>query len=437
MRNHQDTKSVILAVSMGYGHQRTAFNLKSLAGDEKFINADDYEDIPRIDKAFWRSNAKFYESVSRFKEFPLIGNYVFKFFDRFQKIEDFYPKRDLSEPNVALKENFALFHRGWGLHLIEKLRSKLVPLVSTFFTTAYMAEYFDYPGDIYCVICDTDISRTWAPLYPQKSRIKYLASTERSAERLKLYGIKHENITITGYPLPLENIGSEKHEIAKNDTLNRLTNLSKYNSSLTTYGDLIERRIGKLPKSSNHKLTITFSLGGAAVQKELAFEAIKSLKEKIKNGELKFTISAGTKPEVKKYFDQKIYDLGLEHLYDKGIRIIHEENLAEYFQRFNENLRVTDILWTKPSELSFYAGLGIPIIIAPPIGSQEVFNQDWLTALNVGIPQMDPRYADEWIFDLLKTGWFFKAAFHGYLDIEKNGYFNIKQTIQSNALALN
>ena len=47
----------------------------------------------------------------------------------------------------------------------------------------------------------------------------------------------------------------------------------------------------------------------------------------------------------------------------------------EYFNTFNETLRETDILWTKPSELSFYAGLGIPIIIAPTIGSLEDFNK--------------------------------------------------------------
>ena len=58
-----------------------------------------------------------------------------------------------------------------------------------------------------------------------KSRIKYFASTERVVERLKLYGVKGKNIFFTGYPLPLENTGSEKLEILKNDLKERLLNL--------------------------------------------------------------------------------------------------------------------------------------------------------------------------------------------------------------------
>jgi len=68
------------------------------------------------------------------------------------------------------------------------------PLVSAFYNPAFMAEYFNYPGDIYCIVCDADISRAWAPLHPRQSRIKYFAPTQRVAERLKFYGVKEENI---------------------------------------------------------------------------------------------------------------------------------------------------------------------------------------------------------------------------------------------------
>ena len=47
----------------------------------------------------------------------------------------------------------------------------------------------------------------------------------------------------------------------------------------------------------------------------------------------------------------------------------------------------TDILWTKPSELSFYAGLGLPIIMAPSVGAQERFNKAWLRAIGAAIPR--------------------------------------------------
>ncbi len=51
-------------------------------------------------------------------------------------------------------------------------------------------------------------------------------------------------------------------------------------------------------------------------------------------------------------------------------------------------LRTTDILWTKPSELSFYTALGLPIIMTPPLGSQEEFNRKWLLTIASGTDQL-------------------------------------------------
>ena len=94
-------------------------------------------------------------------------------------------------------------------------------------------------------------------------------------------------------------------------------------------------------------------------------------------------------------------------------------------------MRKTDILWTKPSELSFYAGLGIPIIVAPTIGSQEDFNKRWLLHVGAGISQEDPNYSVEWIYDLLNAGDFAEAAMQGFVEIEKKGVFNIKKIISA------
>ncbi len=88
----------------------------------------------------------------------------------------------------------------------------------------------------------------------------------------------------------------------------------------------------------------------------------------------------------------------------------------------------TDILWTKPSELSFYSGLGLPIIIAPSIGSQEDFNKKWILNLGAGILQENPKYADQWIFDYLNSGRFAEAAMQGFIEVEKLGTFNIQKT---------
>jgi len=427
-------KALVVAVNMGYGHQRTAYPLIDLSFERKIINANDYQGIPEKDRKIWESARKFYESISRLKRIPIIGNLIFEvLIDRFQKIRVFYPKRDLSKPNSQLKQIAALIKGGWGRDLITKLSGltpEPLPLISTFFTPAFMAEFFNYPGEIFCVVCDADISRTWAPLNPQQSKIKYFAPTERVVERLKLYGVKPTNIFLTGYPLPLENIGTEKMEILKQDLAQRIVNLDPKEKYRQKYGYLIKHNLGELPKKSDHPLTITFAVGGAGAQKEIAIKIVKSLSQKIKNAEIKMILVAGTKEWIRDYFRQKIKKLSLENKLNKNIEIIFGQNIEDYFSKFNRLLRKTDILWTKPSELSFYTALGLPIIIAPTIGSQENFNREWLLKLGSGIPQENPRYTDQWLFDLLESGWFAEAAMQGFIEGEKLSALKIKKIIE-------
>jgi hypothetical protein len=423
----------LISVNMGYGHQRTAFALRHLAIEGRVINVNNYEGIPAKDKKIWEVTQGLYESISNIYRIPLFGKAVFKIFDKFQRIFIFYPKRDLSKPNFQLKQNYSTIKRGWGRDLIEKLKIQNLnlkvnpPIISTFFTPAFMAEYFGYPGEIFCVVCDADISRTWAPLKPRESKIKYFAPTERVVERLKLYGVKPENIFFTGYPLPLENIG-ENLEILKEDLRNRILNLDPRKKYFEKYKILVEESLGRLPEKPNHPLTIMFSVGGAGAQKEIAVRIVKGLKERIKRGEVKIILSAGIKERVKNYFEKEINKIYRSQApLNSGVEILFGENIEDYFQKFNLALRKTDILWTKPSELSFYSALGIPIIIAPPIGSQEEFNMRWLLKSGFGLKQENPNYTSDWLFDWLEKGYLAEAAMQGFIEGEKSGTLNIEK----------
>jgi hypothetical protein len=419
-KNKKIAKAWIVAVNMGYGHQRTAYPLRELAPGGKVICANDYENIPERDRFIWRESRQFYEFVSRFQKLPIIGGSIFKVLDHFQKIVNFYPRRDMSEPTLALKQIYKLIEKGWGKHLIKKLSENPLPLVTTFFTPAFMAEVHGYPGEIYCVICDADVARSWAPLEPQKSRIRYFAPTERVAERLEFYGVRKENIRITGYPLPKENTGSPKLEVVKSDLGKRLANLDPKKNFYKTHSALLEDYFGKSFYKPDGPLTVMFSVGGAGAQKDIAIKAAKSLLPRIRNGEVKFIISVGTKTEARNYFAENL---------DGDVDILYEADSNDYFRKFNETLRSTDILWTKPSELSFYSALGIPIIIAPPLGSQENFNRDWLLAKNSGILQNDPNYANDWLFDFLREGRFAEAAVEGFIEVKKQGTFEIERIV--------
>ena len=222
---NRNQKAWVVAADMGYGHQRTAYPLRGIAFSDKIINANSYEGIPKKDRSFWRQTRSLYEFISRFKRIPLLGDFIFSFMDKFQRILSYYPKRDLSRPNSSLKNVFHLIKEGWGKDLVERLKKNPLPVVATFFTPAFMAEEYKYPNKIYCVVCDADINRSWVSLNPKKSKIKYFTPCTWARDRLKLYGVAPENIFLTGFPLPKENIGTENLEVLKEDLRNRLVNL--------------------------------------------------------------------------------------------------------------------------------------------------------------------------------------------------------------------
>ena len=423
-KNKKNKKAWVIAADMGYGHQRTAYPLRDMAFGGKVINANNYEGIPAKDKKFWGSSKYWYELVSRIKNILIIGTIPFSIMDKFQKILTYYPKRDLSYPNFNTKNVFKYIKKGWGNDLVSRLKKNPLPIVSTFFTPAFMAEEFKYPNQVYCVVCDADTNRSWVSLRPEKSKIKYLAPCTWVQNRLKLYGVKPENIILTGYPLPKENLG-ENLETLKEDLKNRLVNLDPQKKYRKIYEPLIKGSLGKLPEKSNHPLTIMFSIGGAGAQKELCLTIVNSLEKEIKSKKLRFIIAVGVREELRKYFADNLKGLKL----DGWVSVISAITTNEYFKIFNEALRETDVLWTKPSELSFYAGLGIPIIIAPTIGSQEDFNKRWLLHVGAGISQEDPKYADQWFYDYLNAGDLAEVAMRGFIEIEKMGTYNIEKLI--------
>lgn len=420
----KDKKINLVAADMGYGHQRAAYPLLALGGGE-VITVNNYPGILDWEVKYWENSLKTYEKISRLKKIPLLGAGVFAIMDYFQTIKPFYPFRDLSSLTAQQQLFYKVIKKGLGKKLIDDLSLTKLPLVTSFFVVAYMAEYHKYQGEIYCIICDADVSRAWAPIDPEISRIKYFAPNERVKKRLTMYGVRAENIIISGFPLPTENIG-EGQEILKEDLARRLNALDPKN----TYRDKEQALIKNiLPKFFTEKFkfsapVVTFAVGGAGAQKEIGVMILKKLTPEIKNKKIKLNLVAGSREEVASYFEKEIFKLNLS--IEEGVQIIFHKNKNEYFKIFNQVLKKTDILWTKPSELSFYSALGLPIIISTPVGSQEDFNREWLLSTGGGVDSYDPEFVNEWLFDLLNSGRLARAAIDGFLNAEKMGTYNIR-----------
>lgn len=422
-----DKKFYVVAVDMGYGHQRAAYPFAEVA-EGGIIDANNYPGITADEKKLWRQQSGLYNFVSAFKKIPLLGPAVFGVMDKFQDIDEFYPRRPLRHSTAQQQFFFGIVKRGVGQALIKRLNRDVRPLLATFFVPVYFSEYYNYQGQVYCLVCDADISRSWAPINPARSSVIYLASTARARERLMMYGVKDSNIVVTGFPLPKTNIGGEDKPILKADLSQRLARLDPSGIFRKTFGSFVASEIGLLTHLKPAGApTLTFAVGGAGAQRELAGEFLPSLKSMLKDGRLKLNLVAGSRPEVKEYFSELLKTNGLNH--NKNIQIIYHSTKANYFKIFNRALRTTDILMTKPSELSFYAGLGLPILMAPIVGAQERENRSWLFSIGAGLDTANLNYMGEWLVDWLADGRLARAAWQGYLEAENLATYKIEKII--------
>lgn len=433
MPQKKSHKAWVVAVDMGYGHQRAASALRRFAFKGRIVNADLYPGIPTLDRLLWKEIRTLYEIISRFKKVPVIGDLVFALFiDQFQEIKEFYPKTQGIEPaTLQLRQIYRMIQeRDWGKHFISLLNKNPIPLITTFSVIAFMAEHWGYKGHILLVETDSDVARSWAPLRPAKSKIIYCAPTDRVVERLKSYGVSPSKIFLTGFPLPERLLGKGWARAKKNLSL-RLSRLDPERAYLAKYADVVKRYLGAVPPllKKPAPCRLTFVVGGAGAHKELGVEILQGLVPLLERKEFELNLIAGTRKEVVEYWKNSIQELGFSKFLGKSVRIVNGSTKEKAFLQFEDTLEKTDILWTKPSELSFYAGLGIPIIIAPPIGSQEVQNRKWLLYVGAGVEQLSPKICYQWLSDLVKKGIFAEAAMQGFVEIEKEGVKNIGKMI--------
>jgi hypothetical protein len=429
--NQKDTESVkawVVTVDMGLGHQRAAYPFSGFAED----GIQNIGNEPEEQKQ-WRNLRRGYEFLSRVRSVPIIGLPLFGMLDRLQNIPPFYPMRNMSNPSYQVRLISSLINKGMGTTIIKKMEEKPLPLLTTYPVPALAADKAGYPL-IYCVICDAEISRAWVAENPGTSKIHYLAPCGRAVMRLRSYGVPDERIFLSGFPMPFEIVGNEDLDLLRRDFGQRLHYLDPQNRFWPLHERNVQHFLGRancVPKKERI-LTISFAVGGAGAQKEIGGTLVRVFRQMILNGELRLNLIAGIRPEVRDYFEE----VKTEYVPDSpNVNVLYRDTKMEYFRDFSGLIRETDILWTKPSELSFYSGLGIPIIIAPTIGSQEEYNKRWLLEIQAGFPQEDPDYADQWLIDLLNEGRLAESAWDGFLKARKFGTYKTLEVLETGTMA--
>ena len=376
---------------MGYGHLRAAQAVADALGvaamqiDRPPLATED--EVPR-----WQRTRSLYEMTSRLSQVPIVGGPFKSVLDSITSIPHLHPYRDLSAPHAGVRMLERAIQRGLGEGLVRYLQETKAPLITTFYAPAVIADRAGLPN-VFCVVTDTDLNRVWVPIDAKRSRIRYLAPTQRARRRLEAYGVAPEHIHFTGFPLPDALIGGQGLVSAKANLAARLVRLDPEGTFLRDERDEVEHFLGGLPASDGTPPRLMFAVGGAGAQSDIARKFLPSLRGALASGRLRLTLVAGVRAHVADLFREWLDESAMTDLLGGPIDILLEPDFASYYARFNALLATTDILWSKPSEITFYGALGIPLVLSSPVGVHEKYNRRWAMENGAGIKMRDPAYA--------------------------------------------
>ncbi|MFY9822187.1 MAG: hypothetical protein WAM82_12450 [Thermoanaerobaculia bacterium] len=423
---------VLAAVEMGYGHLRAAHALATELGTA-VLHVDRPPLVGADELRLWQTSRRFYEITSRASQIPYVGAPLRSLLESMTDIPHLHPQRDLSSPTLQVRWLQRLFARGLGRGLADHLRATGAPLVATFFVPALSAD-FHQCDQIFCVVTDVDINRAWVSLAPARSRIVYLTPSYRAVHRLRAYGVNRERIEYTGFPLPPELLGGPDLPVLRRNLAGRLVRLDRKRVFRDQTRGEIHHFLGSLPEDQEGKPPLlTYTIGGAGAQADLAKPLLRGLKELIEEDRVRLCLAAGVRGEVAAKFHEWVREAGLYDRLGHGIEVFLAPSLDEYFPRFNALLAETDILWTKPSEMTFFSALGLPLIFSYPVGVHERYNRRWAIENGPGLKQRDPAHASYWLREWLNDGTLAGAAWTGFVRMPKFGLYQILERVVGRA----
>jgi hypothetical protein len=419
--------TAVVAIDMGYGHLRPARTLASQLGTS-VLHADREPLADHEERRRWASIRSFYERVSRISGVPWVGAPIRTLLDTVTDIPPLYPFRDLSSPTLGVRALERSAREGLGRTLVAYLAERDLQLVATFYSPAVLADFHGYDR-IFCIVTDSDVNRVWAPINPASSKIHYFAPSGRVVRRLRAYGVNKAQIELTGFPLPHSLVGGVDAPILKRNLAARIARLDPARVFTQQYAEDLEA-LGILPTPSGPP-HLVFAVGGAGAQAELPALFLPSLRPALSSGRLRLTLVAGSRRDALQQLERHVEAARLGNELGRNLDILFEPETDAYFDRFDQLLGVADVLWTKPSEMVFYAGLGLPLLLTKPIGVHENYNRRYARENGAALKQRDPSTIGERLIELLDEGNLAAAAWAGYRRLPHLGLYRILGRLQS------
>ncbi len=383
---------MLVSSEMGLGH------LRAMHCFEDYLEIRSVVHGQSIYSGFWARKSwstvlRLYIFLSNSYRIPLIGSLLFGILSWMLRIKPLSFKRSSRKATFQLW----LLEKAISLGACRELDHyhKHQQVITSFYTAvSFYANHRPWV-DVVCQVCDTDLSRVWVPRNPKAPNIHYIATCTRAFRRLRSYGVDKENITLGGFPFPHELVGGVDETVAKDNYKNRLNRIRSFRNG----------------GSEADPIHIAYSIGGTGVLANIGMEAAKSLRDKVLANKIIITLipppTSGITHDL----------LGFKETFFpacSNLRVAQTADHREYFRQFARIMANVDVLWTKPGELVFYSALGIPVVMARPIGPQEIANRNYLLSVGAGVDQDDPCKADMWLLNLIRSGQLERMAMAGW-----------------------
>lgn len=395
-----DPQYVITSALMGFGHLRAAHNISAYGHAPVFrVDRDPY--VAGLDRLVWSTTQAIHTYGSKDAESK--NRLFYKWFDGVMRIPDDHELPSMS----ASRFIHTMKNLGLGKTFFKTMNGSRPPLLHTFYLHAMLSLYWRYPGKNYLLLCDTDFHRVWVPLHPEEKNLEYMVPVPKSADRLISYGVSANRIHVTGFPLPVANTGTRDL------------------STLVKDFGVRKKRIGR---NSSTPLTVMFPFSGAGAYSNVLAELVKDMLDSLREGSVRLVVSCGDNERALKNTENLFVNYGLEE--SEFTEIMFDHDLFTSFDRFNMALKSVDVIITKPGEIVFYAGLGIPMIFLPPIGAHEEGNREYLLKNQCAVDMGHASNFLRWLEDNRRSGKLLELAEMGYRNLSKTGAFEIDELVR-------
>ena len=407
---------------MGYGHLRAAHALADAAG-VGVVEADAAGVASDDEQRMWARSRRLYEGLSRSAGRGLLRPLSRLALDRLTAIPRMTGPGGLADRTAAVRYLGRLMRKGLCGGVLARAREDAAPLLTTFYAPAIAADLAGHPS-IVCVVTDSDVNRVWAPEDPAGTRIQYAVPGHRAARRLRAFGVPAERVHVTGFPLPLELVGGPDADVLRRNLAARLVRLDPEGAFRAAADPVARRAMDDAdPIEARRPPLVVFAVGGAGAQVDLACALPRALAPGIRAGRLRLALVAGTREDTARACLAAVEAAGLRELEGPGgaVDVVRSVSFVGYLGRLSTVLAGADVLWTKPSEMSFFAGLGLPLLLAPCLGRHEEHNARTVLRRGAALHAGSARHADRWLPALLRDGRLAAAAWAGWRRMPSHG----------------